>query len=190
MKNKIPQIFVSMDVESDGPIPGPHSMLSLGAVAFTEQGDEIGTYYVNLNLLSDAHAHPDTQKFWDQNSSAYAQTRQDTQDPGAAMHTFVTWLDALPGRPVAVAAPAGFDFTFVYWYLMRFAGRSPFSFSCVDVKSVVMTLLGTPYHKSGKSAWRSSWRSGLPHTHHALDDAREQGIIWCKMWAEIQSHDT
>lgn len=164
-------------------------MLSLGAVAFTEQGAEIGTYYVNLELLPDAQPHPDTQAFWAQNLSAYDDTRVDLQDPVQAMTEFVTWLGGLPGRPVAVAAPAGFDFTFVYWYLMRFAGRSPFSFSCVDVKSVVMTLLGTPYHKSGKSAWRSSWRSGLPHTHHALADAREQGISWCKMWAEIQSHD-
>ncbi len=27
-----PYLFISVDVEADGPIPGPHNMLSLGAV--------------------------------------------------------------------------------------------------------------------------------------------------------------
>jgi hypothetical protein len=185
MKNKRNQIFVSIDVESDGPIPGPHSMLSLGAVAFTEQGDEIGTYYVNFDLLPDAQPHPDTQVFWAQNQESYDQTRVDTQDPTQAMKEFVMWIKQLPGVPVAVAAPAGFDFMFTYWYLMRFAGHSPFSFSCIDVKTMVMTMLKLPYRESGKRAWRKSWQSGLPHTHHALEDAREQGISFCKMLQEL-----
>lgn len=28
------EIYVSTDVETDGPIPGPHSMLSLGSAAY------------------------------------------------------------------------------------------------------------------------------------------------------------
>jgi hypothetical protein len=32
----MPEIYVSTDVESDGPIPGPHSMLSFGSAAFLE----------------------------------------------------------------------------------------------------------------------------------------------------------
>lgn len=32
-----PEIYVSTDVESDGPIPGPHSMLSLASAAYTEK---------------------------------------------------------------------------------------------------------------------------------------------------------
>jgi len=37
-----------------------------------------------------------------------------------------------PGKPVFVGYPAGFDFLFVYWYLIRFTGESPFSFSALD----------------------------------------------------------
>ena len=33
MENIKQEVYVSVDVETDGPIPGPHSMLSLGAVA-------------------------------------------------------------------------------------------------------------------------------------------------------------
>ena len=35
MKIVLPEIYVSIDVEADGPIPGDHSMLSLGAAAFS-----------------------------------------------------------------------------------------------------------------------------------------------------------
>lgn len=30
-----PEIYVSTDVETDGPIPGPHSMLSFASAAYT-----------------------------------------------------------------------------------------------------------------------------------------------------------
>jgi len=41
------------------------------------------------------------------------------------MKAYVEWLKALPAKPVFVGYPAGFDFLFVYWYLIRFAGESP-----------------------------------------------------------------
>jgi len=36
--------------------------------------------------------------------------------PETAMRRYVLWLKALPGKPVFVGYPAGFDFLFVYWY--------------------------------------------------------------------------
>ena len=30
------EIYISCDIESDGPIPGPNSMLSFGSVAFVD----------------------------------------------------------------------------------------------------------------------------------------------------------
>jgi len=34
-----------------------------------------------------------------------------------------------------VGYPAAFDFLFVYWYLIRFTGESPFSHSALDLKT-------------------------------------------------------
>ena len=31
----VPEIYISTDVETDGPIPGPHSMLSFASAAYT-----------------------------------------------------------------------------------------------------------------------------------------------------------
>ena len=82
-----------------------------------------------------------------------------------------------------VAYPAGFDFLFVYWYLMRFAGESPFSFSALDVKSYAMALLKTDYRDAVKRNFPKDWFDAAPHTHVALDDAKEQGALFCNMLA-------
>lgn len=184
MKHKS-EIYVSIDCETDGPIPGPHSMLSLGAAAFDPSGTLVQTFTINLHTLPDAQPHADTWAWWQQNLSAYDETRRECVSPEQGMKSFATWLDALPGRPVAVAAPAGFDFMFTYWYLIQFVGRSPFSFSCVDVKSVAMTLLNKPYRECGKRSWPKRWFTGRPHTHVALSDAIEQGESFMIMKREF-----
>ena len=46
------EIYVSTDVETDGPIPGPNSMLSFGSAAFTASKDLLGTFTANLETLA------------------------------------------------------------------------------------------------------------------------------------------
>jgi hypothetical protein len=86
--------------------------------------------------------------------------------------------------PVFVAYPAGFDFLFVYWYMIRFVGRSPFSFSALDIKTYAMALLKRNYRESTKRNLPKRWFDPMPHTHVALDDAIEQGALFCNMLAE------
>ncbi|MFT4171343.1 MAG: exonuclease, partial [Rhodocyclaceae bacterium] len=101
--------------------------------------------------------------------------------PEQAMVDYVAWLKKLPGKPVFVAYPAGFDFMFVYWYLIRFAGESPFSHSALDMKTFAMALLKTDYREATKRNMPREWFDPLPHTHIALDDAIEQGALFCNM---------
>ena len=116
--------YFSIDVETDGPCPGLHSMLSLGCVAFDEQGNNLDTYYVNLDLLPEATQDPKTMEFWAQHQKYYDQTRVWCQSPEEGMPHFSEWVSSFPGSPVAVCMPSGFDFTWVYYYLMRFTGKS------------------------------------------------------------------
>jgi DNA polymerase III alpha subunit (gram-positive type) len=104
--------------------------------------------------------------------------------PEAVMPRYVEWVKSLPGSPVFVAYPAGFDFTFVYWYLMRFVGESPFSHAALDIKTFAMSLLGLEFHSTTKRNMPRRWFDKLPHTHDALDDAIEQGALFCNMLAE------
>ncbi len=178
------EIYVSTDVEADGPIPGPHSMLSFGSAAYRADKTLLDTYSANLELLPEAAGDPRTMRWWEGQPEAWAACRRDARPPQAVMPEYVRWLKRLPGKPVFVAYPAGFDFTFVYWYLMRFAGESPFSFSALDVKTYAMALLRKPYRQSSKRNMPKHWFDKLPHTHVALDDAIEQGALFCNMLAQ------
>jgi hypothetical protein len=180
----MPEVYVSTDVETDGPIPGPNSMLSFASAAYRPDKTVVGTFTANLETLPDAVGDPGTMAWWGQHPDAWQATRTDLQDPAAAMHRYLAWVKQLPGRPVFVGYPAGFDFLFVYWYMIRFAGESPFSFSALDIKTYAMAVLKTEYRQAVKRNMPRHWFDPLPHTHVALDDALEQGALFCNMLAE------
>jgi hypothetical protein len=99
---------------------------------------------------------------------------------------YVAWLEALPAKPVFVGYPAAFDFMFIYWYLMRFVGRSPFSFSALDIKTMAMVMLGGEYRTSTKRNMPRRWFGDSAHGHVALGDAVEQGYLFCAMLRECR----
>jgi hypothetical protein len=182
----VPEIYVSTDIEADGPIPGPHSMLSFGSAAYRADKTLVSTFSANLETLPDATGHPDTMAWWAKQPDAWAACRRDLQPPSRAMETYVQWLDALPGKPVFVGYPAAYDFLFVYWYLMRFVGRSPFGFAALDIKTMAMTILGKDFRDASKRNMPRKWFDARPHTHVALDDAIEQGALFCNMLAQVR----
>jgi hypothetical protein len=181
------EIYVSTDIEADGAIPGPHSMLSFGSAAFDANGHLLSTFAANLELLDGAAPSPATMEFWKANPAAWNATRVNCQAPSDAMPAYSAWLRTLPGKPVFVGYPAAFDFMFVYWYLMRFAGESPFSHSALDIKTYAMAMLRLPYRESTKRNMPRRWKGATPHTHVALDDAIEQGRIFCLMLGESRA---
>ena len=178
------EVYVSTDVETDGPIPGPHSMLSFASVAFSESGEELAVFSRNLETLDGAAGHPDTMAWWQTQQAAWDACRVDTVSAAVAMREYVAWLDGLAGRPVFVAYPAGFDFLFVYWYLMRFVGKSPFSHAALDVKSYAMCLMKSRFRDASKRHMPRRWFPDVKHSHVALDDAREQGMLFMAMRKE------
>ncbi len=77
----IEEIYVSTDVEADGPIPGPNSMLSFASAAFLADKRLVGTFSANLEQLPEASAHPGTMKWWKKHPQAWEACRQDLQSP-------------------------------------------------------------------------------------------------------------
>src|SRR2546425_940284 len=180
------EIYVSTDVEADGPIPGPNSMLSFGSAAYRADKTLLSTFTANLETLSGATGAPDTMAWWETQPAAWAACRENPQPPQIAMQSYVAWLKGLPGKPVFVGYPAAYDFLFVYWYLIRFAGESPFAHSALDIKTYAMALLGSEFRDTVKRAMPREWFDELPHTHVALDDAKGQGALFCNMLASRQ----
>jgi hypothetical protein len=177
------EIYVSTDIEANGPIPGPYSMLSFGSAAYQADKKLLGTFSSNLETLPGAQEDPKTMAWWQTKPEAWKACRQNLETPEIAMRRYLVWLKALPSKPVFVGYPVTFDFMFVYWYLIRFTGESPFSYSALDIKTYAMVLLRKGYRESVKRNMPREWFDHIRHTHIALDDAIEQGALFCNMLA-------
>lgn len=191
------EVFISVDVETDGPIPGQNSMLSIGAAAFLADRRMLGTFSMNLQTLVGATPDPDTEKWWKTQPEAWKACREDVEAPFHVMTQFSYWVQSMASEaqamiahakgeatavtPVFVGYPAGFDFLFVYWYLIKFTGKSPFSFSALDIKTYAMAVLGCDYRAVNKRTLARFAEPGLKHTHVAVDDAIEQGFLYLNL---------
>ncbi len=162
-------------------------MLSFASAAYDADKRLIATFSANLELLAGAAPHPETAAWWKTQPEAWAACRENPEDPAEVMPRYRRWLEGLPGKPVFVAYPAAYDFMFVYWYLLRFDGKSPFSHSALDIKTLAMAMLGGDYRAATKRNMPRRWFDDLPHTHKALDDAVEQGALFCNMLAELRA---
>src|SRR5947207_15157630 len=83
------EIYVSTDVEADGPIPGPNSMLSFGSAAYTADKKLLDTFSANLKTLPGATADPKTAEWWRSQPEAWAECQRDQQDPAKVMPDYV-----------------------------------------------------------------------------------------------------
>jgi hypothetical protein len=181
MSQTPPDIYVSTDIETDGPVPGVNSMLSLGSAAFFADKTLVNTFSVNLETLPDAKPDEKTLAWWQTQPDAWQACRQNLQSPEQAMQQYCQWLEQLPGNIIFVGYPLAFDFRFVDYYLHRFAGRNPFGYASIDIRSYIMGMRNVPYRQAGKHRLPKDWFDDLPHTHIALDDAIEQGALFCNI---------
>src|SRR4051812_26271760 len=118
-------IYFSGDVEADGPVPGPYSMLSFGlAVAgvydgFVLQPSEPSgpTFYAELKPISQ-HYEPDALAVSGLDRAALL---TEGRTPSDAMTEAATWVREQAGdrRPVLVGFPAVYDWMFLYWYFTQ-----------------------------------------------------------------------
>lgn len=150
-----------VDVETDGPIPGDYSMISLGAVV-VEAGLERG-FYAELSPIS-ADYVPEA-------LAVSGFSREETQgfdDPAEVMQRFAEWLAGLSRgrrRHSFVSDNNGFDWSFVNWYFHHFTGSNPFGHSSTNLGSLYKGLVKDTYQNFKHLRVTA-------HTHNALDDAR------------------
>lgn len=179
-----PERYFALDIEADGPYPGGYSMLSFGfsvagvfdGIDYVPETPTATTFYRELMPIS---------KQFDPEALAVSGLDRDRlyrmgATPSEAMTDLSSWVRSSAGefRPILVAWPLSYDWLWYYYYMMRFVGNSPFSFSkCLDMKTMAADILKKPLHKVGKGALTAFLRKqGIkqveyPHTHNALDDA-------------------
>ena len=179
-------LYVATDIESNGPSPGHHSMLSFGSVAFTPSDKKIySTFTCNLELLPGAAEHPETMRWWRTQQDAWRACRMNPVPPRRAMRDYVAWLKEFPGQPIFVAHPVAFDYAWISWYLWEFVGEDPFQLRSLDLSSYASALLGRPVTECKKEQMPKHWfDKDFVHNHQALDDARGYAKLTCNMLAE------
>ena len=159
------EIYVATAIETDGPIPGMCSILSLASAAYQNDQTLISSFSVNLERLPGVEGEPDTLAWWHSKPEAWDICRQDPELPSTAIPEYAQWLEHLPGRPVYVGCPAPACYAFVTWYLHRFAQRNPFGKGALDLRTMAMVLLGRPYHQSKTRCMPEDWTKDSPPPH-------------------------
>jgi hypothetical protein len=71
--------------------------------------------------------------------------------------------------------------------LIKFTGESPLSHSALDIKTYAMAVLKTEFRETAKRKMPKHWFDDLPHTHVGLDDAIEQGALFCNIKYEANN---
>ncbi|HLB20189.1 MAG TPA: hypothetical protein VK613_13790 [Gaiellaceae bacterium] len=182
-------LYISADIEADGPIPGEYSMLAFGlAVAgrfdgrsFEPRDPTVSTFYRELRPISE--------KFDPQalvvNGLDRERLEREGASPAVALREASDWVDVQAGgdRPVFVGYPIVFDWLFMHWYFVTFLGRSPFGFSgALDMKTIYQQKARVTLDGAGRDDLPSFLHSQHQHTHHALDDAIEQAEIFANLF--------
>lgn len=150
---------IIVDIEADGPVPGPWSMVSFGAVVLDRALDQ--TFYGQCKPISD---------FWKPEAlSVSGHTREETMefpDPVVTMTRFTRWLeDVGTGRHRFWADNNGFDFAFINYYFHVYTGANPFGWSSRNIVDLHKGLTRNMYARIGK--YRKT-----KHDHHPVNDAR------------------
>jgi len=182
--------YFSADVETDGPIPGPFSILSFGIVYagcfdgrhFERPKKYDHVFYKELRPISEEFQLEALRV----NGLDRWRLCLEGERPEKAMTEACRWIRGVAGnaRPVLVAYPLSFDWTWLYWYFIKFsADGSPFDYSrCFDVKTALAVKAGIPISEAGRSNIDPLLRSQRPHSHHALEDAIEQAEIFANIF--------
>lgn len=183
-------LYFSADIEADGPIPGQYSMLSFGlavaasfdGVTFEARDPGAASFYRELR--------PITPEFDARALAVSGLNRevliQDGVDPAVAMRDATHWVRAQAGdlRPVMVGYPIVFDWMFLHWYFVRFAGESPFGFSsALDMKTMYQQKARVTLDRAGRNDLPAEFSSPRTHTHNARDDAAEQADIFNRLFS-------
>lgn len=182
--------YFSADVETDGPIPGPFSILSFALVyagsfdgrRFERPAAYDQAFYCELKPISD-NFQPEALRV---NGLDRDLLIEEGVAPAVAMAQANQWVRQLAGvaRPVLVAYPLSFDWAWLYWYFVQFSEQgSPFGYSrCFDIKTALAVKAGIPISEAGRSRLPTNLVSRRSHTHNALDDAIEQAEVFANVF--------
>jgi len=177
------EIYVSIDVETAGPIPGEYSLLSIGAC---DVDDETRTFTCELKPIS---RNADPRALAVSGLSLEALERSGLA-PEAAMRAFAHWAEGLvdpQGTLVFVGLNAPFDCSFVNYYFHKYVGRNPFGFTALDIKAYYMGRTACAWSQTKSSAMAAALKPRRRGDHQALHDALYQAELFRRIRSTVSA---
>ncbi len=167
------EVFLSIDVETAGPIPGEYSLLTIGACDVSDQAQTFACELKPTTRNADLKALEVTGLSLDR-------LERDGLEPAVAMQMFRDWVVRITGdaTPVFVGFNAPFDWSFVNYYFHRYLGENPFGFTALDIKSMYMGATGSSWTQTRSSQIAATLRPTLKGDHDALHDAQYQAELF------------
>lgn len=159
MKNK----YIVVDVESDGPIIGEHSMICFGAVLLNEKLDT--TFYGQVKPISENYI-PEVLKI----SGFSREEHLKFDDSLVVIAKFADWLKSLNiSSPVLLSDNNGYDASWINYYFLKYYGENPFGWSSRRIGD-----LFCGYYKNLYYPWKKhrNYKFGFEHNHNPLTDAK------------------
>ncbi|MBA4383610.1 MAG: DNA polymerase III subunit epsilon [Anaerolinea sp.] len=168
------ELYISVDVETAGPIPADFALLSIGACVVDNPSE---AFYVELQ--------PDRERFSDEAMAVHGLSIEILKKEGApaceAMQAFADWVKGITNenqRPVFVALNAPFDWMFINDYFHRYLGTNPFGHSALDIKAYFMGQNGVDWGQTSMQHMSDHFLEERHLTHNALADAQDQAEIF------------
>lgn len=168
------EVFISVDVETSGPIPGEYSMLSIGACLVDAPETSFERTFKPLSRNADLEALAVT-------GFSLEELEQTGTEPRQAMAEFDAWVKAVCGEgdvPVFIGLNAPFDWSFVNYYFHRFTGENPLGFAALDIKAYYMGVMGCSWRDTRSSAMAGRLHPTQKGTHTAVQDAVYQAELF------------
>lgn len=171
------ELYISVDIEAAGPIPGVYSMVALGACVIAHPRD---SFYLELQPIN-ADFVPSALRV---SGLSLDRLRETGTPPGDAMRSFAQWIAEMSKKqvPVFVGFNAAFDWSFVNWYFHRYHRSNPFGVSGIDIKSYYMGKRGCSWDDTKWSKIKEQLQPlEYDQTHNALEDAIAQAELFARI---------
>lgn len=167
------EVFISIDIETAGPIPGEYSMLSIGACLVS---DPKQTFACEIKPIGEGFV-PEALEV---SGLSMERLWKTGIAPREVMSRFRDWVATVAGDgvPVFVGFNAPFDWSFVNYYFHRFNGDNPFGFTALDIKALWMGATGCSWADTRSSRIAEDVRPALHGDHDALHDAQYQAELF------------
>jgi len=162
--------YIVVDVESDGPVQGLHSMVCFGAV-IVEPG-LTRTFYGKVKPIS-SEFNPEALAI----SGFSRKEHESFEDPQIVMPRFADWiLENTEGKAILVSDNNGYDAPWINYYMHLYNnGKNPFGWSSRRIGDMYCGLV-----KDAQAQWKHL-REPYVHTHHPVDDSLGNANALLKM---------